>query len=213
MQAVWLEHIHDHGAVLSVVAVVGLAALVSLVLVRRLAKRVTALRSDPLAHLAAALSSRWAMLVALVVPACLIAQALLLPDGYWQIYGNSAPRFLLAQSGNLLFLSLTLHGGWLACRHCAEGRLSVPLQEALILLLGAAALCLAGLGATVWMMDNNWFLRIALYAVAFAAPLAAYSLAQLTGRFQLVARVAIVLAAAISLLWTLRWCGLVECAL
>ena len=166
-------------------------------------------------RLCAAVNGPVMLAALLVISVCLIFQALLLPPDYWQMYGNSPLRFMLAQSGNLLFLALTLVGVWLASRQLVAGNLHHSLDDALVMVVGCAVMGLMGLGVTVSMLDNNWFLRIASYTVLFAAPLAALG-AERVMELKVkgapgAARLLIGAAAMLSALLAVRWPGLVSC--
>lgn len=211
VKAVWIDHIHNHFAVMMIVGTGAVAALAFALVARKLVSGLRDTSEGPREWLAQLLSLRALALFGLLIAICLGFQALLLPDTYWQMYGNSLLRFLFAQSGNLLFLLVSLSGTWLAMRHALQGTLPRALQEALVMLAGCALMGLAGLGVTVWMLDNNWFLRIASYTALFAAPLAAYGLGDSVSALSKRWWLALIVAAILSSLLAIRWCGLVSC--
>ena len=213
--AVLQDHIQNPYGVFGVIlCILGLLLLALLVFRHQLRQSLLGQR-DPLRRLCAAVNGPVMLAALLVISVCLIFQALLLPPDYWQMYGNSPLRFMLAQSGNLLFLALTLVGVWLASRQLVAGNLHHSLDDALVMVVGCAVMGLMGLGVTVSMLDNNWFLRIASYTVLFAAPLAALG-AERVMELKVkgapgAARLLIGAAAMLSALLAVRWPGLVSC--
>jgi hypothetical protein len=148
-----------------------------------------------------------ALLLALAV------QAHLLPPQALQLYQGSWLRFLVFQSGNLLFAGLFMVGAHILIQGLRHHRYDPVMGRFLVWILAAVAgLCLLSVAASWWLLDTNWFLRVLNYGIFFAALPAAIGLQRLA-RTRLGGTGLLVLAAgmAASLLSVLRHPLLLAC--
>ena len=213
ISAVLSDHIQNGTGVLAVLGSIAVLVPVSLRALRVPVRSAPVDSADPLPTLCRSLSAYWMSLLAGAIVACLAFQAILLPETYWFMYGNSLLQFAVAQSGNVLFLLLTLYGVWLAKAQLEKGSLPEAIDDSLVLVVGCGIIGLLGLGVTVSMLDNNWFLRVAGYTVMFAAPLAAHAASKALMTSPKGVHIALGAASIISLLLAVRWPGLVGCEL
>lgn len=110
----------------------------------------------------------WALCIAALV--MLSMQAYLLPAQAWEPYEDSWLRFVLFQSGNLLFAGFLLVGAgrWLGGFH--HSRIDPGMARFLVcVLVGIALLGLLSVAASWWLLDTNWLLRVLNYGIFFAA--------------------------------------------
>lgn len=147
------------------------------------------------------------LVTAAVVTATLSAQAALLPPDAWRPYGGSVARFALSQMGNLMFGALVLVG-WIDTVTRADT--PAGLRALSVMCLGWAVIGCALLGASLFLLDTNWLLRVLNYAILFAAPLAAVPLAVALRRYRMLWVVAVVVASA-SFLLAVRHLAIYSC--
>lgn len=109
-----------------------------------------------------------------VIMIALVLQATLLPAAAWRPYGGSAWLFMWCQTGNLLFAAFLVVG----LHHFINGLLAQALNPlmgrfVIWILVALGALSVVAIGASWWMLDTNWFLRVLNYGLLFAALVAA----------------------------------------
>ena len=144
--------------------------------------------------------------LALVLAAALALQARLLPEAAWGPYRGSAWRFVLFQGGNLLFAAVFVKGIF-ELMHKLQAAAAPAMARFLIwALLAFGLLEVVAIGASGWMLDTNWFLRILNYVLPFCVPIAALGIAGVVQRLRRcwVADAAFALAIAVSLASVLR---------
>lgn len=149
----------------------------------------------------------------LLIAAALALQAWLLPAHAWQPYGGSAWRFLLFQSGNLLFAAFFALGVPPFITLLLEGR-GEPLMGRFLVwcLLAFGILGTAAIIASAWLLDTNWFLRLLNYGLLFAGPIAAMGIAQAMASPRAAWPILLIpLGCLASLLFTVRPLGILGC--
>ena len=108
-------------------------------------------------------------LLCLVLTA-LTMQAYLLPAEAWLPYKGSWWRFVLVQSGNLMFAAFFVLGIFGLSSGIRSGVYHPRMGRLLILLLIALGLLSSfAIAASWWMLHTNWFLRVLNYGIFFAA--------------------------------------------
>lgn len=144
----------------------------------------------------------------------LALQASILPSAAWEPYGGSVWRFLLLQSGNLLFMALFATGVFELARQLRSAEVAPAAGRLLIWsFVALGALGLVTVLASHWMLHRNWLLRLLNYGVLFGAPVAAVGLAHATRRCRprWLLGAGVVLSIGASTLSTLRPPGILGC--
>ena len=116
-------------------------------------------------------------------------QAYLLPAEAWLPYKGSWWRFVLVQSGNLMFAAFFVLGIFGLVSGIRSGVFHPSMGRLLILLLIALGLLSSlAIGASWWMLHTNWFLRVLNYGIFFAAIVSAIGIQTSTQRWPRYAR-------------------------
>lgn len=148
-----------------------------------------------------------------IIITALALQATLLPTAAWQPYGGSVWLFVWCQTGNLLFAAFLVVG----LHHFIDGLLAQaldPLMGRLVVwvLVALGGLSVVAIGASWWLLDTNWFLRVLNYGLLFAAIVAAMGMQRvLATRAAPLAYALIPLGGLASLVFVLRPPGLLGC--
>ena len=135
-----------------------------------------------------------------VVALVLTVQYGLLHERYAANYADSMLRFLSLQAGNLLFLGLLLWGSLRAMDAYLQARWPNWLSPFAALGLIFAAMGLATLVVSPFLLDKNLLIRLTGYALLFAAPFACYGLATLPPRLRSLVLLSLPAAAGLSLM-------------
>ena len=124
-----------------------------------------------------------------IVFTALSMQAYLLPAEAWLPYKGSWGRFVLVQSGNLMFAAFFVLGIFGLVSGIRSGVFHPNMGRLLILLLIALGLLSSlAIGASWWMLHTNWFLRVLNYGIFFAAIVSAIGIQTSTQRWPRYAR-------------------------
>jgi hypothetical protein len=210
IEVLFQNHIVDHKAAWTLVTAMGTAFALSIGSAPRLRPTLASVGQ----RLRRATRSHAGGPVVIVLAGSVVLlglQALLLPQDYWSLYDRSLPRFLFAQSGNLVFLLLV--AGGIARAWVAYGHRPLPeyLADVAALTIATAIVGCVALISTVWMTDTNWLLRVVGYGVLFAAPFAAYEARELLPHHHTAKLVVWLTLATISLLAAVKSSWLMSC--
>ena len=111
-------------------------------------------------------------------------QATLLPTIAWTPYNGSWLRFLIFQSGNLMFASFFVLGAFDLVSGLHSKQLNPAMGRLLIwILIALGILSIISITISWWLLHTNWFLRILNYGIFFAAIVTAIGIDRTTQKW------------------------------
>ena len=127
-------------------------------------------------------------MICLVLTA-LAMQAYLLPADAWLPYGGVFWKFLLFQSGNLIFAGFFVVGIYSLISGLQTKQLEQSMGRLLIwVLIALSLLSVLSIAVSWWLLHTNWFLRILSYGIFFAAIVTAIGIKKLTAGWPCIAK-------------------------